>query len=259
ARYKILDSTALRTYATNLDTGVYVFRVTVTDNKGAASSDEMKITVLAPAPKIVIPNAAPVANAGADGVATLGWNKHLLNSTLSKDPDGWITSVRWSKVSGPSAFRVVDTTVLLTHVTDLVEGVYTFRVKVTDNKGASSMDDVKITVVKSLTPAASTSVALNSAISTAAQDKIAAKEGITNLSPNPAVNSLQLQYSSSLTGETNISVFDLNGRVVKSVVASKTLVILQQTINIHDLTNGIYYAVARTGNQSYAPVKFIKQ
>ena len=62
-------------------------------------------------------------------------------------PDGEITKYLWSKVSGPKAdLWVLSASTGKTYAAHLVKGVYVFRVTVTDNKGATAYDDMKVTV-----------------------------------------------------------------------------------------------------------------
>ena len=69
-----------------------------------------------------------------------------INATTSTDPDGWVKSFRWTKVSGPSSYYIVAPNSGLTKVTGLVAGTYVFRVTVTDNENKTSTDDVTITM-----------------------------------------------------------------------------------------------------------------
>ncbi len=62
----------------------------------------------------------------------------------SKDPDGYLPTFRWTKVSGPASFNIVDPNAVSTKITGLVKGTYVFRLTVTDNEGASAYDDVSI-------------------------------------------------------------------------------------------------------------------
>ncbi|MCM5529388.1 PKD domain-containing protein [Parasegetibacter sp. NRK P23] len=122
--------------------GTYVYELTVTDNDGASSKDQVKITVN-PAP---VPNQAPVANAGSDITITLPVNTATLNGTSSYDSDGSIKTFSWSKVSGPSAGTLSNGSSSTASVAGLVAGTYVYELTVTDNDGASSKDQVKITV-----------------------------------------------------------------------------------------------------------------
>lgn len=97
-------------------------------------------------PVVVAPNYAPTANAGTDQVITLPTNTVTLNAGLSTDPEGEITGVSWSKISGPSSGNIVAAGAMSTNVTGLVAGVYVFRATITDADGAVGTDDVQITV-----------------------------------------------------------------------------------------------------------------
>ena len=53
---------------------------------------------------------------------------------------------QWRKISGPSQYRIVSPHSAVTNVTDLVEGLYKFELKVTNNLGLSSRDTMTLTV-----------------------------------------------------------------------------------------------------------------
>jgi gliding motility-associated-like protein len=119
--------------------GTYVFRLTVTDNDGASNFDDITVTVL---PELA--NALPVANAGPDKQVTLPTNTLACNGS-GTDSDGSIVSYSWIKISGPSATLANANTATLT-VSGLATGVYTFRLTVTDDDGATASDEVQIIV-----------------------------------------------------------------------------------------------------------------
>lgn len=122
--------------------GTYVFRLTVTDNGGAKASDDVNVNVLA-AP--VVTNSAPIVNAGADKSITLPTNSIGLSGAAS-DSDGSVVSVGWTQISGPNIAVLSGQTSLQLSATGLVQGSYVFRLKATDNSGASASDDVVVTV-----------------------------------------------------------------------------------------------------------------
>ncbi|MBL7699549.1 MAG: T9SS type A sorting domain-containing protein [Chitinophagaceae bacterium] len=136
----IVNASGVSTAVNNLTEGTYIFRLRVTDNKGATGEDLVTVRVN-PAE-----NVAPVANAGSDITITLPENKTSLSGVGSTDSDGTISTYEWAKLSGPSQFIIASPNASLTSVTNLVEGVYVFRLLVTDNKGATSADTVKVTV-----------------------------------------------------------------------------------------------------------------
>ena len=53
---------------------------------------------------------------------------------------------QWRKISGPSQYRIVSPQSAVTNVSDLVEGVYKFELKVTNTLGLSARDTMTITV-----------------------------------------------------------------------------------------------------------------
>jgi hypothetical protein len=145
SQYSITNAGSASTTATGLAAGVYVFRLQVTDDKGATGSDDVTVTVLAD-------NLGPVSNAGADINITLPTNSTTLNGGSSSDPDGSIVKYAWTKISGPSSFTIADATLATTALTNLVAGTYVFRLTVTDNKGATATDDVNVIVNNVNTP-----------------------------------------------------------------------------------------------------------
>ncbi len=105
------------------------------------------------------PNQPPVANAGADQTITLPVSSLALSGTGS-DPDGTVASYGWSETGGPSQASISNTSIPNPAVSNLVAGVYTFRLTVTDNSGATATDNMTVTVnaapAQSLSPAGMT-------------------------------------------------------------------------------------------------------
>ncbi len=62
------------------------------------------------------------------------------------DPDGTITAYQWTKIAGPTSFTIVSPTQASTVINSLVQGVYQFELRVTDNSGAFGRDTVVVTV-----------------------------------------------------------------------------------------------------------------
>jgi hypothetical protein len=89
-------------------------------------------------------NIPPTVNAGNDQSITLPTSSVSLSATAS-DSDGTISSYAWTKVLGGAA-TITSPSSASTTVTGLVAGSYTFRCTVTDDDGASTADDVVITV-----------------------------------------------------------------------------------------------------------------
>ncbi|HVY74662.1 MAG TPA: PKD domain-containing protein, partial [Puia sp.] len=142
SQYSLGNANAATTVLSNLVAGVYAFQLKVTDNSGATALDTIQVTVKAAA----VVNQPPVANAGTDITLTLPANVTNLNGNASKDPDGSIASYAWTRISGPTQFTIANAGAATTRLSNLVQGVYAFQLKVTDNSGASALDTVLVTV-----------------------------------------------------------------------------------------------------------------
>jgi hypothetical protein len=131
-----------------LPKGAHTFTLTVHDDKGASGSDDVTIVVL---------NNPPVANAGPDqmGLHAIECTSPMgaqasLDGAASSDVDGTIASYQWYKGSDQIAAgaSAAPTLALGNHVVSL---------KVIDDDGAESMDDVSIEVVDRTAPSVSLS------------------------------------------------------------------------------------------------------
>jgi predicted esterase len=140
ASYSITNAATSSTSITSLVQGTYSFRLVVTDNAGATDDDTVFVTIN-PAP-----NQLPLANAGADIWLTLPVNNTTLNGSASSDPDGSINNYSWTKIGGPATYNIINSGSVNTALTNLVQGVYSFRLDVTDNNGAMDADTVLVTV-----------------------------------------------------------------------------------------------------------------
>ncbi|HEY1164624.1 MAG TPA: PKD domain-containing protein, partial [Chitinophaga sp.] len=135
----VTPNTAKTTLAA-LVAGVYVFELTVTDDKGATNTDEVTVTVNLAA------NKPPIANAGSDINITQPASSAQLNGTASKDDDGTISNYSWKKISGAAGETIVTPNSSKSNVTGLKPGTYVFELTVKDDRGSSSADRVTVTV-----------------------------------------------------------------------------------------------------------------
>jgi hypothetical protein len=199
---------AAATSVSNLIEGVYIFRLTVTDDKGATGQDDVMVTVnKKPAdpntndstnnnPGSDPANRTPVANAGSDITITQPIHSATLNGGQSYDPDGSIVAYKWSLVSGPGQYVMRSTTASVTSVSELVAGVYIFRLQVTDDKGATTTDDVTVQVNPAKTPDEVTPLTVT-------------------VMPNPTTDVWRIQFSSSSNLPITLRIFDANGKLIK--------------------------------------------
>lgn len=118
-------------------TGIYQFKLTVTDNGGLTGSDNILITVTAA-------NIPPTVNAGTDQSITLPTNSITFNGSAS-DPDGSISSHIWTKISGTGGTITTPSSYTST-VTGLSAGTYVFRLTATDNQSLTGFDEMTVIV-----------------------------------------------------------------------------------------------------------------
>jgi hypothetical protein len=198
----------------DLVVGQYVFQLTVTDNSGASSTDQMSVVVSnAPAS-----NQGPVANAGKDTTIPMPASTAMLNGNGSWDPDGKITSYRWKQITGPNNAVIANSTSSATQVNNLVQGGYVFELDVVDNKGAISSATVKVDVVDNLRFTSN-----------------------LKLYPNPVSTTLNVQYLNDLTGKVVINIFSAGGVQVYGAEFAKNQTLMSVQINVSTLARGIYY------------------
>jgi hypothetical protein len=90
-------------------------------------------------------NQDPTASAGNDTTIVLPVNSAVLRGSAI-DPDGAISSYAWTKISGPAAGTIATPAAAITALNNLVQGLYRYRLTVTDNNGASATNDVYVQV-----------------------------------------------------------------------------------------------------------------
>jgi lysophospholipase L1-like esterase len=122
-----------------------VFKLTVTDNRGATAADTLAVRV----------NLPPVADAGADQRAESGATV-LLDGTHSLDPDGTISAYLWAQTSGPAVVLSGGASPQASFTAPAVSAAaaLTFELTVTDNSGRSSRDTSTVTVAPGADPGA---------------------------------------------------------------------------------------------------------
>ncbi|MFQ5887110.1 MAG: PKD domain-containing protein [Candidatus Hydrothermarchaeales archaeon] len=119
-----------KTFTEVFPPGVHRIELTVEDDKGEKDIALVKITVTA--------NLPPIADAGLD--QTIKENVSItLSAENSKDPDGNITSYKWTENG-----MVLSTNVSFSKAFDL--GVHEITLEVTDDNDATAKDTITITV-----------------------------------------------------------------------------------------------------------------
>ena len=92
-------------------------------------------------------NIPPVANAGTNTTIILPANTVSLSGS-GTDADGTVTNYLWTQISGPSSYNIVNASSPVTDVTGLEQGVYQFKLTVTDNNGATGADTATLTILQ---------------------------------------------------------------------------------------------------------------
>jgi hypothetical protein len=137
ASYNIQNPSMALTQVTSLTYGgLYQFELTVTDSLGLFTKDTITIHS----------NRPPVANAGPDMIIHLPANTANLDASNSSDPDNNMATYTWTKYYGPLAFNILNPNSIQTQVNNLVEGDYSFSLKVTDAGGLISTSTVNLRV-----------------------------------------------------------------------------------------------------------------
>lgn len=231
-----IDKNTMFPTVQNLVPGTYTFRLTVTDNSGATASAEVEVKVTKSS------NKPPVAKAGNDFSTTN--NYAYLSGAGSYDLDGYIASWSWSQISGPNTATIVGGNDRFPTVQNLVKGVYTFRMKVTDNSGLSATDDVVLTVKANTAKTAVTgdisTQALGSDVNVAT-NKLNELAKELSVFPNPATTQITVTFSNDYVGNYKFVVYDVKGKIVAQYNYSKQAGQVQQQLDISKLPSGMYY------------------
>jgi PKD repeat protein len=127
-------ATVSHTYAAE---GSYVATVTVTNSSGTLGTASTGVEVT---------NAAPLASAGADRGVDIG-AAVTLSATGSSDPDGHTPlSYAWTQQSGPAVTLGGAATATASFTAPALPAVLVFELTVTDSRGKSASDSVRVVV-----------------------------------------------------------------------------------------------------------------
>lgn len=122
---------------------ILVFRLTVKDDKGASSSDDISITNNTT-------NAPPVADAGADFAADEQTTVTLTGS--ASDSDGSVVTANWSQVSGTTVTLTILPSVTIPSPVSFTAPSLSapenlvFSLTVTDDRGVTNTDNITVTI-----------------------------------------------------------------------------------------------------------------
>ena len=136
----------LATTVTSLSVGVYSIKCTVLDFNGLTARDTMQITVIAPPANI-----PPTVDAIASTTIQLPISSTSATA-VGRDVDGTIVSYAWTEITGPNTATISSPSTSGTNFTGLIQGIYSFKVTVTDNSGATGSQTFQVTVLAAIPP-----------------------------------------------------------------------------------------------------------
>ena len=214
-----------------LKKGIYIFELTVTDNRGGIQADQVTVNVI----KI---NKAPLANSPDTITLSSGAQNTLLSASQSYDPDGVITNYRWHYKKGPSEPKVFNPDSSNTIIANLVTGFYEFELTVTDDDGAKASKNVVVKVnnkgIRTFIPQIS-------------------------IYPNPAVNNVHIKIDTEARGRTSLIIYDIALRPVYSEVFNKETDNFTKPLNVSRFTKGAYTVVIQVEQSQKVAKLLIKQ
>ena len=92
-------------------------------------------------------NKPPIVNAGKDtSIVLTGATDSIYLAGTATDADGTVVGYIWSQVLGPNTAIIHNTGAPATYVSGLVSGAYIFQLMATDDKGATGVKAVTITI-----------------------------------------------------------------------------------------------------------------
>lgn len=194
------------TEVSGLSEGIYVFKLTVTDNDGATNSATVTVTVLPV--KNVPPVASGLANPAQVNLSANGVGTSQLIGSESTDADGTIVSYNWSLSSGPAGASVISNPdEEKTLVTFTQAGTYIFKLVVKDNKGATDTTSVSVIVTqqKNQPPVAIATAKPSSLLLVPGQQTSAQLDGSSSNDPDGTILSYNWSLSSGPTSGSVIS------------------------------------------------------
>jgi len=211
--------------------GVYVFKLKVTDNCGAIAEDQIEVTVQASNCNSNLP---PLAEAGNN--LTIHEDHYMLSSWGSRDQDGGTITFLWTNVSGPTTPTISGNIYATANVAGLVEGVYVFKLKVTDNCGAIAEDQIEVTVDLPVTRSNQVTESVSN-------------EKLYHVYPNPATNRLFIDINGTIHGKIKVTLADLSGRTVRTLEVQQSA--LKNGLDLSGLKSGVYLLHLENNGSKY--------
>jgi hypothetical protein len=211
-----------------LTAGVYIYELRVIDNNGGIGRDSVQITVN-PA------NIPPVANAGPDQSIILPANRITLTGS-GTDADGTVVGYSWRQISGP-VDKLVSLHTPVTVLDNLIAGTYIFELTVTDNKGATDKDTVKVISAEPVIPS----------------------QNAIRVYPNPVVDITTLEINRTTNATAMLVIItDMQGKNVYTKQLSAGAYSVKEPVNMSNIAKGVYLVTVHFSSQEKQTLKIVK-
>lgn len=246
--YVLSSTTASVLKVTKMKAGTYVFALIARNGTGQQDSTTATVVVnqaAATGPVAVIVNPGTVTTSSVTLDASGSYTV----------PGRTITSYLWNYMAGPKNAVIQSPSSAITAVTNLTNGTYTYRVKVTDKAGSNSQT-VTFTVnlsagqrIANTTQHSESEVSLELSEASAQQLK---------LYPVPTNDQLNLSIVNASRGKVNVHIADMSGRIVlRKNSVDKTASAWNENVNVTNLSGGSYFVTVAIGNETFS-ARFVK-
>ncbi|WP_127131912.1 PKD domain-containing protein [Pseudoflavitalea rhizosphaerae] len=259
ASFTIVNPAAPVTSVTGLTAGVYAFELMVWGHNWVPRADTVQVIVRSSTGNTGDAKAG-LANAGPDIAITLPANSASLNGSASVDPLGQIKEYKWRKISGPAQFSIGNPAVVITPITNLVEGIYSFELMVWGKDWVPRADTVLV-IVSSVAKTAVQSVNTETqlmAVATEVKETGASADKL-KVYPNPAVSMINVETTSKESGNAQLKIYNSSGSLIRRISFRQQQSVQVQQVPVSDLKPGVYNVEILINNKTTLVSRFIKQ
>lgn len=255
----IVNPAAPITSVTSLTAGVYAFELMVWGHNWVPRADTVQVIVRSSTSN---PGDAKsgLANAGPDIAITLPTNSASLNGSASVDPLGQIKAYKWRKISGPSQFAMGSATSVITPISNLVEGIYSFELMVWGKDWVPRADTVLV-IVSSVARVAAQSLNTETQLMSVTADvkETSALTDKLKVYPNPAVSMINVETTSKESGSAQLKIYNSSGSLIRRISFQQQQSVQVQQVPVSDLKPGVYNVEILINNKTTLVSRFIKQ
>ncbi|MGN6419691.1 MAG: PKD domain-containing protein [Pseudobacter sp.] len=259
----IVNAAAPITTITNLTAGLYSFEVMVWGKDWVPRADTMLVTVKSATGGNNNSGdvKAGLANAGPDIAITLPTNSASLNASASVDPLGQIKEYKWRKISGPAQFTIGNPAAVITPITNLVEGIYSFEVMVWGKDWVPRADTVLVIVSAVSAKVAAQTVNTEAQLLSVSTDvkETGATADKLRIYPSPATTTINVETTSKLSGNAQLKIYDATGGLIRRINFFQQSSVQVQQVAVSTLKPGIYQLEITVENKTRLVSRFIKQ